>query len=382
MTSQLHDPFAGFAWRTPEERAAEERSARRAFRRQMLGWGLLVAAVATTAVLAVAPAPYVVERPGPAYDTLGSTESGGVEQPLIDIPDATTYPVEGELSLLTVYVDGSRENPLTWLDVAVAWLDPSRAVLPVDSVFPEGKTEQESDEENARAMVDSQQDAVAAALTELGVAYGSLVTVVEVLDDGAAAGRLEAGDRIVDVAGEPVTTVDELRAALEVRGVGVPVDLGIERDGVPTTVTVEPRASEEDGSAVLGIYAGADYDFPFEVDVRLQGVGGPSAGMIFALAIYDRLSPGALTGGEEIAGTGTIDAAGRVGAIGGIVQKAFGARDAGADWLLLPTGNCAELSGRVPSGIQAFTVDDLDDAVDLVDAIGSGDDLDRFPRCE
>lgn len=382
MTAPSADPFAGLAWRSAEEREAEERDARRAFRRQMVGWGLLVAAVAAAAILAVSPAPYVVERPGPAYDTLGSTVTDGVEQPLIDIPDATTYPVDGELSMLTVYVDGSRERPLAWLDIAIAWLDPSRAVLPVEAVFPEGQTEEQSDEENAQAMVDSQQDAVAAALTELGVEYGSVVTVAQVLDDGAAADLLEAGDNILDVDGQAVTTVDELRAALAASGVGVPVDLALERDGEPVAVTVTPTASETDGSPVLGIYAGAEYDFPYEVDVRLQGVGGPSAGMMFALAIYDRLTPGALSGGEEIAGTGTISAGGEVGAIGGIVQKAFGARDAGADWLLLPTSNCAELSGRVPSGIEAFTIDDLDDAIALVDAIGSGDDLSGFPRCE
>jgi PDZ domain-containing protein len=110
-----------------------------------LGFGLLIASVVGTVLFATAPSPYVVERPGPVFDTLGEVDgANGEPVPLIEIPDETTYPTSGRLDLLTVYVSGSRENPLTWLEVAQAWFDPSRTVLPIDLVYPEGQTEQES----------------------------------------------------------------------------------------------------------------------------------------------------------------------------------------------------------------------------------------------
>ena len=130
------------------------------------GFALLVLAVVGAVLFAMAPSPYVVERPGPAFDTLGNVEnSDGDEIPLIDIPDETTYPTSGELNLLTVYIDGSRERALTWLEVAQAWFDPSRSVLPIDAVYPDGQTDEEADEQSAADMSNSQQDAVAAALT-------------------------------------------------------------------------------------------------------------------------------------------------------------------------------------------------------------------------
>jgi PDZ domain-containing protein len=346
-----------------------------------LGFGLLIAAVVGTVVFATAPSPYVVERPGPVFDTLGEVDGAdGESVPLIEIPDETTYPTSGRLDLLTVYVSGSRENPLTWLEVAQAWFDPSRTVLPIDAVYPEGQTEDESNEESAIQMETSQEDAVAAALTELDIAYDSVLTVSGVIDDTPADGVLEPEDQILSAGGRPVTTVDELRAELGAAGVGVDVELGIRRDGVERTVVVAPIASEEDGSAVIGVYVGSVYDFPLEVLIQLENVGGPSAGMMFALGIYDKMTPGELTGGEHIAGTGTIDGGGEVGAIGGVVQKMYGARDAGASWFLAPESNCSGVVGHIPAGLEVFSVADLDDAIAAVEAIAAGDVTD-LARC-
>jgi PDZ domain-containing protein len=343
-----------------------------------LGFGLLIASVVGTVLFATAPSPYVVERPGPVFDTLGEVDGAdGEPVPLIEIPDETTYPTSGRLDLLTVYVSGSRENPLTWLEVAQAWFDPSRTVLPIDVVYPEGQTEQESNEESAVAMETSQEDAVAAALTELDIAYGSVLTVAGVVDDLPADGVLEADDEILTAGGRSVATVDELKAAF---GVGVDVELGIRRGGIERTVVITPTASEQDGSPVIGVYVGPVYDFPIEVLIQLENVGGPSAGMMFALGIYDKMTPGELTGGEHIAGTGTIGGGGEVGAIGGIVQKMHGARDAGASWFLSPASNCAEVVGRIPAGLEVFSVADLDDAIDAVEAIATGD-VGDLARC-
>lgn len=345
-----------------------------------LGFGLLVAAVAGAVMFATAPSPYVVERPGPVFDTLGDVEnSEGDPIPLIDIPDERTYPTSGELDLLTVYIDGSRERPLAWLDVAAAWFNPSRTVLPVDLVYPVGQTDEQADEESAVAMDTSQQDAVAAALTELDIEYSSIFVVASVIEGTPSDGVLKPDDEILTADGGRVDTVQDLRDALAAAGVGTPVELGIRRDGVERTVSVTPVAGE-DGAPVMGVYAGSRYDFPIDVRIQLQNVGGPSAGMMFALGIYDKLTPGELTGGEHIAGTGTIAGDGAVGAIGGIVQKMYGAQSAGADWFLAPVSNCGEVVGRIPGGLEVFAVATLDEAIATVEAISAGDTAD-LARC-
>ena len=347
-----------------------------------LGFGLLVAAVVGAVAFATAPSPYVVERPGPVYDTLGEVENAdGDLVTLIDIPEETTYPTSGRLDLLTVYLTGSRESPLSWIDVAQAWFDPSRTVLPVDAVYPSGQTEDEADEESAFQMDSSQQYAVAAALTELDIPYDSVLTIAGILDGTPADGVLEEGDELLTAAGQQIADVDDLKAVLLDAGVGTPVDLGIRRGAEELTVAVTPVASETAGSPVIGIYAAAAYDFPFDVRIQLDNVGGPSAGMMFALGIYDKLTPGELTGDEHIAGTGTIDDNGEVGAIGGIVQKMYGAQAAGADWFLAPASNCSDVVGRIPSGLQVFSVATLDEAIDAVEAIAGGD-TDALARCD
>src|SRR5690606_14233829 len=124
--------------------AAPEREP--ASRRQLVGQGLILASLLAVLVMAISPAPYVVERPGPVYDTLGTTEVEGETTPVIAIDGAPTYPTDGRLDLLTVYIDGSRDNPIDWFQVIGAWLDPRRAVVPIDLVYPEGQTEEQSDE--------------------------------------------------------------------------------------------------------------------------------------------------------------------------------------------------------------------------------------------
>ncbi len=354
----------------------------RSSRAQLVGQGLIMAAVLATLLLAISPTPYVVERPGPVYDTLGTTEVDGEEVPVIDIEGAETYPTDGRLDLLTVYLNGSRERPLDWFEVIGAWFDPTRSILPVDAVFPDGQTQEESDAESAVDMQVSQQEAVAAALTELDIDFTSEVTVADVAQDAPAAEVLEAGDAITAVGGTPVNTDAELRQAIIDAGAGAPLEIDIVRDGSASTVVVTPvERSASDPTPIVGITPQVEYEFPFDVDIRLQDVGGPSAGMMFATAIYDKLTPGALTGGEHIAGTGTIAADGTVGAIGGIRQKMFGARDAGATWFLAPESNCDEVAAGIPDGLTVFAVSTLDDAIDVVTAIGSGATTDGFPGC-
>ncbi|GAA2012196.1 YlbL family protein [Microbacterium ulmi] len=345
-------------------------------------WSLSVALILLL-VMTFLPTAYVIQQPGPVYNTLGeATTSDGEQVPLISIDGATTYPTEGSLDLLTVQVVGNRERTPSWFELAAAWFQPSRAVLPIDAVFPVGQTTEERNEQSAADMVDSQKEATAAALTELGYDIDARVTVYSVLDDSAADGILEKDDVILSADGRPVTDASSLREIVN-EGGGDPVELVVERDGDELTLSVTPRESEVEGEStlLLGITLLHDYEFPFQVTIQLNNVGGPSAGMMFALGIIDTLTPGELNGGANVAGTGTISADGTVGPIGGIRQKMWGAVDAGATYFLAPETNCAEVVGHVPTGLRVFSVSELDDALDVLEAIRDDGDLDALPTC-
>jgi PDZ domain-containing protein len=359
---------------------AEQSEARSRGRR--VGWLLLAVTLFGVLGMAVLPSPYVIERPGPVFDTLGSVTVDGDEVPLITIPTEPTYPTEGSLSLLTVNVLGNPETQPSWFEVARAWLDPEQSVVPIDSVFPPGVSTDDRREQSRVDMENSQQEAIAAALRAIGEPYESVLYVVEPQEGGASDGLLEADDIIVSVNGEPVRDVTALRAAIADNGTGSPVSLGIERDGQERTVEVTPRLSEgENRVPVIGILVAGDYEFPFEVDIELSNVGGPSAGMMFALGIIDKLTPGSLAGGAEVAGTGTIAADGTVGPIGGIVQKMYGAVDAGAEIFLSPAENCGEVVGNIPDGLEVFRVATLDEAIGVLQTVADDGDLGALARC-
>ena len=230
--------------------------------------------------------------------------------------------------------------------------------MPVEAVFPPGVTDADRDAQNTAAMVDSQQDAIAAALVELGYDFPRDVTVAGVLDDSPAAGVLEEGDIITEVNGTAVNSVDELRAAVARERRGHPGEpprrarrRGADDRGHPG------RARRLD--VVLGVGVRMDYEFPIDVELQLDNVGGPSAGMMFALGIIDKLTPGA----HDRRRDRRRHRHDRLGAarsvpIGGIRQKLWGAEDAGADWFLAPASNCDEVVGHVPDGLSVFAVVD------------------------
>ena len=346
-----------------------------------IGWVLLVGAVAGAVLLGMSPSPYAVERPGPVYDVLGKTEVNGTSVPLIDIPSQTTYPTTGTLDMLTVYVDGSPQNRVSWIELASSWFDVSRAAIPLDELFPPGQTESQSNVESAIDMTNSQQAAIAAALTELKIDYTSKVVVAQVIKDTPASGKLKAGDELVTANGEQVTGLTMLQHTIQGNGVTKPVELVIRRNGTLRTLEITPTINSDSKKPAVGIYTGSTFTFPFDVKIQLQDVGGPSAGMMMALGIYDKLTPGDLAGHAHIAGTGTIDPSGAVGAIGGIRQKMYGARDAGATWFLAPQSNCNEVTGHIPSGLTVFAVKTLDDSLADVKAIASGGDTSKLATC-
>ncbi|WP_150308321.1 YlbL family protein [Planctomonas psychrotolerans] len=350
-------------------------------RRGKLGWALILVSFVLILILSAVPSPYVIEQPGPVYDTLGSNEAvgGGEPRPLIDIPDARTYDSTGELNLLTVSVVGNPENLPHWLDVATAWFTPSKAVVPVESVYPPNVSTEDRNQENRILMVNSQRDAVAAALTELGYEVPRTLSVESVIDGSPATGVLEEGDSITTVGGDPVVDLAHLRERIAANGASAPLEFGLLRQGTAMTLSVTPE--ERNGTPAIGVLIATEYTFPFDVEIELDDVGGPSAGMMFALGIMEKLTPEQLTGGEVIAGTGTIDAQGTVGPIGGIRQKLFGAERAGADFFLAPSANCDEVVGNVPDGLEVFAVATLDDALAALGAIAADSGYSGLPRC-
>jgi PDZ domain-containing protein len=350
--------------------------------RGWIGWSILAFALIGVTVIAFTPAPFVIEVPGPVYDTLGAVQFDGDEVPLISIPTEETYPTEGSLDMLTVSIRGDRENLPSWVEIALAYLDPSQAVLPINEVYPIGVTVEQSNEQSRVDMENSQKEAIAAALTSLGYSFESSLTVVEAQPDSPADGILLPEDIIVSVNGKTFEDVPGLREEIAANGVDEPAEVVIERDGEQQTLEITPALSEgEDPVPIFGIIVGGNYEFPFEVRIQLENVGGPSAGMMFALGIIDKLTPGAINGGELVAGTGTISATGEVGPIGGIRQKLYGASGAGAEWFLAPVANCEEVTGHIPSGLTVFSVDTLDDALAALDAIESGADTSDLPTC-
>jgi PDZ domain-containing protein len=355
----------------------------RVSRRTWFGYGALAVALVCMFGLSILPSGYVIEMPGPVVNTLGSQESDGEEVPLITIPDETTYETAGTLSLTTVSVRGNRQSTPSWFELAAAWFDSSKAVLPLDAVFPQGVTTEQKQQQDAQMMTDSQSAATAAAMTELGHPVQTTVTIpMDPAADAPASGQLKAGDVIIRVNGvAPAGSQDVITAVTGSEG--KPVTFTVMRDGVESDVTITPQQATVNGETrwLVGASLSESYQSPIEVDIKLNDIGGPSAGMMFALGIIDKLTPGELNGGKNVAGTGTIDAAGNVGAIGGIAQKMHGARDAGAEYFLAPASNCADVVGHIPDGLTVISTSTLRESVDALDVIASGTGIDALPGC-
>jgi PDZ domain-containing protein len=340
----------------------------------MLVTGVL--AVALAGVIAWLPAPYAIYGPGPATNVLGNV--GPV--PLISIKGAASYrPTEGStLDMTTVAVFGGPGRKVSLLDVLRSWVSPSRAVVPVEQVFPPGQTEGEAEAETAAEMSDSQQQATAAGLRQAGYTVPETVTAVGVSKDLPAAKVLRSGDVLVALNGVKVTGAAELRDQVQKLKPGDDVRLLVRRNG--TTTELRTVTGSSDGRTVLGVDLKTTYAFPIDVSFATKDVGGPSAGMMFALGIYDLLNPGDLGGGKRIAGTGTIDGSGQVGPIGGIAQKLVGAKRAGATWFIAPESNCNEVVGHVPDGLHVVKTASLEQSVSDVQKIAAGQG-DALPTC-
>lgn len=337
--------------------------------------GVQVGAGSAALVLGLAslslPSAFLVESPGPIFNTVGEIDGN----PVITVDGAESYPTDGSLALTTVYVTGSPSQVVRVPTALASWFSPTNDITPRELVYPSGTTAEEVQTQNAAAMASSQELALAAALDHLDISFEVELFVADFTEQAREAGTddlLAPGDRVLQAAGQNVTGLEGLRAAVNDAS-GEPVDLRVDRDGDHVDIQV-PTYQEADGEYYLGVMLGNEFDFPVDVEISLEDVGGPSAGLMFSLGLIDTLTEGSLTGGEEWAGTGTVDPDGTVGAIGGIAQKVVGARSQGADYFVAPRSNCAELEGRLPGGLDVYGVETVDEAVQVVEAVRDNDE--------
>ncbi len=328
------------------------------------GIGVLVSLV----MVFVLPVPYVALVPGPTYNTLGPLNGKQVVQ----ITGHRTYSTGGHLNMVTVsYFGGPGASPPFNLIRAIgAWLTPHDAVVPEQELFPPGQSQRQVLKQDTQQMASSQQTATAAALCQLGIKFTTIDTITGTVPGMPAAGRLRRGDVITAVDGKPVACRSSASALIQAHPVGKHVTLAVLRDGKIHKIALTTASYQ--GRPVIGVNVVESFKFPFTVTISIGNVGGPSAGMMFALAIIDKLTPANLTGGTFIAGTGEIEVGGAVDPIGGIQQKMAGARAAGATIFLTPASNCADTAGAVPPGMRLVKVSTLRGAIAALQALRAG----------
>ena len=338
---------------------------------------LLIAGLAALVAIGVSvlvPVPYVILLPGPTLNTLG--DSSG--KPLITITGHRTYPTSGNLNMVTVSYTGDPppDTGVNIFQALRAWLNSSEAVVPASEIFPSGQSAQQTQVQDTAQMAGSQEQATAAALTALHIPYATTVSVIQAESGTPASGVLKAGDVFKSVNGVPVTGATSLTSLITAHPAGTVLHLIVVRGGKDIPLSVATK--EVGGHPIIGVNVQEGYKFPFTVSISVGDIGGPSAGMMFALGIIDKITPMNLTGGKFIAGTGEITAAGQVQPIGGIQQKMVGARDAGATVFLTPAANCADTAGAVPSGLRIVKVSTLSQAIADLQAIKAGKSV---PSC-
>ena len=323
---------------------------------------LLVGAAPILALAAVlsspaVPVPFAAEGPGPLFDVLGDIEGNEAVVVRGGDPD----PSGGELNMTTVAV----QHRLSLAQVMGMWADPDQRVVPIEAVFPPGLSQDDVKERNALMFSDSEANATASALRQLGLPIE--VTVALVSEGGAAEGVLEEGDVLRAIDGEEVDRPETLQRTVAGHAPGDRVTLDVVRDGREESIEVElGEHPDGDSTAFLGIGMAAQPKGDVKVEYNVSGVGGPSAGLMLSLAVVDKLSPGDLTDGRTIAGTGSIDGVGVVGPIGGITHKIAAAREGGAEMFLVPSENCSEALTAEAGDMKLISVGTLDAAVDAL----------------
>jgi len=323
------------------------------------------------------PLPYTTYAPGPTINVLGTSDG----KEIIQAPDGhKTYRDDGQLRMTTVSVT-QRDARLDLLTLMWTWVvnRNSDALYPYAIQYGDGGSQQQDTQEGQVEMIRSQDSAIASALRELGYKVHPVLEILAVTPDMPAVGKLKPRDVVRSFDGKPVTAATQLAKLIAAVPAGDSAPITVERKGRTITRSVTPV--DKDGTKLIGVTLGLGYTFPFKVSVNISdAIGGPSAGLMFALSIYDTLTPGSLTDGGSVAGTGTITGNGRVGEIGGIQQKIVGARQDGAQLFLVPPANCPDAMTSHHGSMRLAKATSLHSAIDIVRTWAKDHDA-QLPQC-
>ncbi|WP_426244955.1 YlbL family protein [Nocardioides sp. LHG3406-4] len=318
--------------------------------------------------------PYVTYQPGVTVDVLGSQDG----KEIVQVSGHKTYRDDGQLRMTTVYVTRP-QSTVNLFEATGAWISRDDAVVPYDAVYAPDETQEDSKTESAVEMVSSQDSAVASALTELGYDVSPVTEVLNVAKGMPASGRLEVRDVLLEIDGRKITSAEDVVDVVDAAPAGKPLTFRVRRGESERTIEVTPKMVG--GDKRVGITPGPGFDFPFDVSVNIDPtIGGPSAGLMFSLAIYDTLTPGSLTEDAVVAGTGTIDEKGEVGPIGGIPQKIAASREAGAELFLVPIDNCKEAAKAPRGDMRLAVVATMHEAVQAIETWTDDPDA-PLPTC-
>ena len=333
--------------------------------------------VGLAVLLVLIPVPFVSWSPGAPRDTLGLVNN----EPMIRVSGIDTYPTTGRLDM-TVVDTTPADVRLSLPQALLSYWLPHRDALPRDAVYDPGKSIEQVQDEDADRMETAQDDAIVAALRADGQPVLERPAVYSVTIGGPAHHRLRPGDLITAVDGVPTATEKDVRARIQARQVGDTVIFTVIRAKQQQRVKVITAESPTQSDApVVGITLSTGYDYAPEISFELgRQIGGPSAGLVFALAIYDKITEGDLLGGRHVAGTGTISPTGEVGPVGGIQEKIAGAEDAGATEFFVPASNCADLEG-MRTDVRLIKVSTLGDAITALQALNSPIGSGALPSC-
>lgn len=327
----------------------------------------LVAALIPVLVLGalgtVLTVPFVALGPGPTFNTLGKVDGKEV----VDVRGTEVDPTTGHLNMTTVSV----RDGLSIFEAFGFWASGKHGLVPRAEVYPPGVSREEIDKSNQQDFKDSEGNAEIAALHFLNMP--TVVLLRKVSEDGPAKDLLKAGDEIISINGTPIAAPQDVVTAVGAQKPGDVLTVQVRRESAELTVQVTLGERPDDkAKGYLGVTPGEGARPPLQVDFNLADIGGPSAGLMFSLALIDKLTPGELDGGKFVAGTGTIDDDGKVGPIGGIQYKMMAAREAGAETFLVPAANCNEARQRTPEGLRLVKVENLTGAVQSLNEINAG----------
>lgn len=324
--------------------------------------GLLMLAGVAIAIAWPIKVPYYTLSPGPLYDTSDFVYVVGED---------VDFEVDGEMFFLTVSLREANA-----FEYVAAQFNPKVEVAPRQNIRPPGVSSEDLRRENLARMEQSKTDATFVALTKLGYEptyTGTGALVIETVPGSAADGVLVADDVIVSIDGTDVAFRSDVLDNLENKAIGDPLQLEVERlvEGSDDVEVVQVDIvlgahTDDDSRPMVGVLLDNNtpiVEFPVDVQTDTQNIGGPSAGMMFTLEIMNQLTEEDLTGGERIAGTGTIARDGTVGGIGGVQQKVYGAIDAGAAVVFIPASNYDDALEAAGDKIIVVRVETIDDAL-------------------